>query len=308
MFRNRKKNKENKITERALYASLFSMVLCCAMLLETTYAWFTQEINTGVAVIQTGEMSVELVVENGVVENEMTYAKASAANLIFKAEDTTALQTASEGSGEQTKVTVLDMAKAAQDSGVESITYFEPGGTYYLPPIYVKNTGNIDLKYMVTVSFAGAQTTSVAETTEDGNSDATPATASETTEADSATKATVDLRNVIGFKAFSGTEENGQDLIAVDNTETVTTTENSENAVTETVTNPNNIFTGELKAGAISEPIVIQASMLPDMGIDCANLKLDGIQIIVTATQITASNDELFPKSTGQEAAQNSEQ
>lgn len=54
--------KENRITERALYASLLSIVLCCVMLVETTYAWFTQTITSQVAVIQTGEMSAALVV------------------------------------------------------------------------------------------------------------------------------------------------------------------------------------------------------------------------------------------------------
>lgn len=293
-----KRNKENKVTERALYASLFSMVLCCAMLLETTYAWFTQEINTGVAVIQTGEMSVELVIESG----DGGFKKAEG-NLVFKAADITAVQATAEGSGEQTiAVTALDMAKAAHTSGGDGITYFEPGGTYYLPPIYVMNTGNIDLKYMVTVSFANVKTTSAKSTSEDPASTEGDASGAEPATI-SADEEIVDLRNVIGFTAFSGAEE--KPLSAVENATTVTTDVSSEKIVTENENNQNSIVTGVLEAGVISEPIVIQASMLPDMGIDCANLKLEGIQIIVTATQVIAEDDELIPKSTESGTTQN---
>ncbi len=296
VFRSRKKNKENKITERALYASLFSMVLCCAMLLETTYAWFTQEINTGVAVIQTGEMSVELVVESGQDENGVTYAKAGAENLRFKAADITALQAAADASGEQAaEVTELEKAKAAQASAA-AITYFEPGGTYYLPPIYVMNTGNIDLKYTVAVSFAKASTTSL-----EGDSDVEPI--SEDGNSGDATQIG-DLREVIQFKVSLGnsTEEPAA-LETLDNSVLTIDGEGTENISGDSNGTANeaanhavvNIFSGELKAAAgeeksISEPIVIQAVMPADIESGYQNLQLDGMQIIVSATQAIADN------------------
>lgn len=290
----RKQKKENKVTERALYASLFSMVLCCAMLLETTYAWFTQEISTGVAVIQTGEMSVELVVENGVDENGVIYAKAGAENLRFKAADITAVQATAEDSGEQAvAVTALDMAKAAQASGENDITYFEPGGTYYLPPIYVMNTGNIDLKYMVAVSFDNASTKSAngVVTVAEGEKAGDIAQIS-------------DLLDVISFKVSLGNStEEPVDLATLDNAAAVTAEEGTADdngdangtANEETKDTAVNVFSGILEAAtgeekSISEPIVIQAVMPSDIESGYQNLQLEGIQIIVSATQVIADN------------------
>ncbi len=253
MFRSRKKNKESKVTERALYASLFSMVLCCAMLLETTYAWFTQEISTGVAVIQTGEMSVELVIENGVDENGVTYAKAGAENLRFKAADTTAVQATAEGSGEQA-------TGAATSTVTENPYLFQPGGVYELPTIYVMNTGNIDVKYMLTISFAGASTKKGEE------------------------QAKNDLLNAITFEAIVG-GETGTTIISKE--------ENKKSF---------EVLSGVLSATEESKkksvPIVIRATMNSDVGTEYADLNLEGIQIIVTATQTSAPDEELILKST----------
>ncbi|MBR3762543.1 MAG: hypothetical protein IKK59_07350 [Lachnospiraceae bacterium] len=271
--------KENKVTERALYASLFSMVLCCAMLLETTYAWFTQEITTGVAVIQTGEMSAALVVES-VDENGVTYAKASDANLVFKAADITAVQAMAEGSGEQaTVVTAFDMAKAAHTSGGDGITYFEPGGTYYLPPIYVMNTGNIDLKYTVAVSFKKEDDVAVAS--EEGSS------------------LKSDLRDVIQFDVSLGNSEaEPVALETLDNSVVATAGEGIENvdgedAVT-TKKDAFNIYNGVLEASTgeeknISDPIIIRATMPSDIESGYQNLKLENMKIIVYATQMIAT-------------------
>ena len=259
-----KRKKENKITERALYASLLSMVLCCVMLFETTYAWFTQTITSQVAVIKTGEMSAELVVYD---EEKKEYIKADADNhLIFKEYDIT--------------------TKTTGDS-----TVFEPGKSYRLPAIYVQNTGEIDLKYTVEVNIIGATTVksgtedTVAIVNEDGSSH------------------TINLCDVITFTAFVG--EDTSEPIAL------TSDENSESSDSNNsdAGNVSNIITGTLeavavdtteemvalnateKAVSVSEPIIIQAAMNPDATSDYQNLQLSGIQIIVNATQMIATEE-----------------
>ena len=51
----------SKKTKKALYASVMSLVLCCVMLIGTTFAWFTDSATTGVNKIQAGTLDVELV-------------------------------------------------------------------------------------------------------------------------------------------------------------------------------------------------------------------------------------------------------
>ena len=53
--------KSKKATKRALLTSAMSLVLCFAMLLGSTYAWFTDEATTAVNTIQSGTLDVDLV-------------------------------------------------------------------------------------------------------------------------------------------------------------------------------------------------------------------------------------------------------
>ena len=54
-----------KSTKRALLGSVMAMVLCLAMLVGATFAWFTDTASTGVNKIQAGNLDVQLVDENG---------------------------------------------------------------------------------------------------------------------------------------------------------------------------------------------------------------------------------------------------
>jgi predicted ribosomally synthesized peptide with SipW-like signal peptide len=47
-------------TKRALLTSVLSLVLCFAMLLGTTFAWFTDTVTSSGNVIQVGDLDVEL--------------------------------------------------------------------------------------------------------------------------------------------------------------------------------------------------------------------------------------------------------
>ena len=106
-----------KSTKRALLGSVMAMVLCLAMLVGTTFAWFTDTASTGVNKIQAGNLDVQLVDENG---NSL------------------------EGK-------TLEFKKAANAAEGEAVLW-EPGCTYELPAVYVKNNGKLALKYKVTIT------------------------------------------------------------------------------------------------------------------------------------------------------------
>ena len=106
-----------KSTKRALLGSIMAMVLCLAMLIGATFAWFTDTVSTGVNKIQAGNLDVQLVDENG---NSL------------------------EGK-------TLEFKKAANAAEGEAVLW-EPGCTYELPAVYVKNNGNLALKYKVTIT------------------------------------------------------------------------------------------------------------------------------------------------------------
>ena len=109
-----------KSTKRALLGSVMAMVLCLAMLVGATFAWFTDTASTGVNKIQAVNLDVAL---------EM---KDASGNWV-----------SAEGK-------TLDFVKAADAKG-EAILW-EPGCTYTLPELRVVNNGNLALKYKVIIT------------------------------------------------------------------------------------------------------------------------------------------------------------
>ena len=107
-----------KSTKRALLGSIMAMVLCLAMLVGATFAWFTDTASTGVNKIQAGNLDVAL---------EM---KDASGNWV-----------PAEGK-------TLDFVKAAAGEQV----LWEPGCTYTLPELRVVNKGNLALKYKVIIT------------------------------------------------------------------------------------------------------------------------------------------------------------
>ena len=107
-----------KSTKRALLGSVMAMVLCLAMLIGATFAWFTDTASTGVNKIQAGNLKVALEMKD-------------AAGQWVPAEGKT-----------------LDFVKAAAGEQV----LWEPGCTYTLPELRVINNGNLALKYKVTIT------------------------------------------------------------------------------------------------------------------------------------------------------------
>ena len=106
-----------KSTKRALLGSVMAMLLRLAMLVGATFAWFTDTASTGVNKIQAGNLDVQLVDENG---NSL------------------------EGK-------TLEFKKAANAAEGEAVLW-EPGCTYELPAVYVKNNGKLALKYKVAIT------------------------------------------------------------------------------------------------------------------------------------------------------------
>ena len=108
-----------KSTKRALLGSIMAMVLCLAMLVGATFAWFTDTTSTGVNKIQAGKLDVALEMKEG--------------DSWVSAEGKT-----------------LDFVKAA---GAENeAILWEPGCTYTLPELRVVNNGNLALKYMIKIT------------------------------------------------------------------------------------------------------------------------------------------------------------
>ena len=111
---NRKSNK------RALLGSVMAMVLCLAMLVGATFAWFTDTASTGVNKIQAGNLDVVLEMQNA------------------------------DGKWVSAEGKTLDFVKAADAKG-EAILW-EPGCTYELPALRIRNNGNLALKYKVAIT------------------------------------------------------------------------------------------------------------------------------------------------------------
>ena len=107
-----------KSTKRALLGSVVAMVLCLAMLVGATFAWFTDTASTGVNKIQAGNLDVAL---------EM--------------KDASGKWVSAEGK-------TLDFVKAAAGEQV----LWEPGCTYELPQLRVVNKGNLALKYKIQIT------------------------------------------------------------------------------------------------------------------------------------------------------------
>lgn len=107
----------NKTTKRQLLGSIISLVLCCAMLLGTTFAWFTDSVtNTGNRILA-GNLEVDLLMHDGIEYKSIA-----------------------DGKGD-----IFTEAAIAQDS---NSTLWEPGKTQIVY-LAVENKGNLALKYNI---------------------------------------------------------------------------------------------------------------------------------------------------------------
>ena len=113
--------KSKKAVRSALGMSVLSIALCAAMLIGTTFAWFTDTASTAVNKIQAGTLDVALEMNEGTKE--------------------TPKWVSAEGK-------TLDFVKSPNAPAGEELLW-EPGCTYNLPQLRVVNNGNLALKYMI---------------------------------------------------------------------------------------------------------------------------------------------------------------
>ena len=106
----------SKSTKRALITSALAILMCVAMLIGTTFAWFTDTASTAVNKIQSGTLDVQLLDESGSSLEGQTLAWQKAA-------------------GHESEAVL-----------------WEPGCTYKLQPIVIKNAGNLALKYKIVIT------------------------------------------------------------------------------------------------------------------------------------------------------------
>ena len=106
-------------SKKALLSSAFALVLSVAMLIGTTFAWFTDTASTGVNKIQAGNLDVALEMKDG--DN---WVSAEGKTLTFKTKDN----------------------RAADQ------ILWEPGCRYELPALRVVNKGNLALKYKIQIT------------------------------------------------------------------------------------------------------------------------------------------------------------
>ena len=117
-----------KSTKRALLGSVMAMVLCLAMLVGSTFAWFTDTASTGVNKIQAGNLDIEL-----------QYATKWDAN---------GVPTKWENAEGKTLPFLVNGGIPAEGTQI----LWEPGCTYMLPELRVVNKGNLAVKYKVAIT------------------------------------------------------------------------------------------------------------------------------------------------------------
>lgn len=106
-----------KLTKHALIVSIMAMLLCVAMLVGTTFAWFTDTASTAVNKIQAGKLDIALEMKQG-----DSWVSAEGQTLSWvKADGTTEV-------------------------------LWEPGCTYQLPELRIVNKGDLALKYKIIVN------------------------------------------------------------------------------------------------------------------------------------------------------------
>ena len=118
--------KSHRQTKRALLTSVMALVMCVVMLLGTTFAWFTDTATTSVNTIKSGNLDVQMQVQND------------------------------RGEWIDAKEIPLTWVKNAAGNGQKLL--WEPGASYDLTTFRIANIGSLNLKYKVIISGAAGDT------------------------------------------------------------------------------------------------------------------------------------------------------
>ena len=112
--------------KRTLFASIISMILCIAMLVGSTMAWFTDTVSVSGNKIQSGTLEIAL-----------QYESAPGSDDFVDAEGKT-----------------LQFLKAAENDGETGDILWEPGATFMTEQFQIINAGNLALKYEIIIKGA----------------------------------------------------------------------------------------------------------------------------------------------------------
>lgn len=107
---------KSKRTKKALLASVLTLLLCFAMLLGSTFAWFTDEAVASVNTIQAGNLKIEMLDE--------------------------------EGNSLEGQTLAWQKATGHENEAI----LWEPGVTYNLQPVKIKNNGDLALSYRIEIT------------------------------------------------------------------------------------------------------------------------------------------------------------
>lgn len=100
---------KNQSTKRAFCSSVAAVVICVAMLIGTTFAWFTSTASTGVNKIESGTLKVDIV----------------------------------DAAGESIQNKTMSFVNKNELANI----LWEPGATFHTPVFKIKSLGNLALKY-----------------------------------------------------------------------------------------------------------------------------------------------------------------
>ena len=120
-----------RATKRALLTSILAICLCLVMLVGSTFAWFTDTASTGVNQIQSGKLKIALEMST---DGGANWSNADKQVLNFLKADANGNKTATAD------------------------ILWEPGCTYELPLLRIRNDGNLALQYKVSVTSAQGDT------------------------------------------------------------------------------------------------------------------------------------------------------
>ena len=113
--------KRKNVARNALFTSIISLLLCVSMLVGTTFAWFTDEVKSGMNTIAAGNLDIKLLANSAEVDNS----------------------------------TKLFNLKDANGND----TWWEPGMVVY-ENLQVVNAGSLALEYQMTLNFGNENATS----------------------------------------------------------------------------------------------------------------------------------------------------
>ena len=123
----------SKSTKRALLTSVLALLMCVAMLIGTTFAWFTDTASTGVNKIVSGNLKVDII-----------------------------------GANSDSHIEKLDFTKATGAEGENLL--WEPGCRYLTDGFRIANKGNLALKWKAEINKDNIVDGKAAPTAKDGKS------------------------------------------------------------------------------------------------------------------------------------------